>query len=286
MLQIQHIRKEYRTGKLVQKALDDVSLNLRDSEFVAVLGPSGSGKTTLLNIIGGLDRYDSGDLIINGISTKKYKDRDWDSYRNHTIGFVFQSWGSYLILSNTDFDVHPIATIFNEGQYDFVTLGNHDFNYGKKYLKKYLDNYKNLDDKVLVDMKNVIDKENLNEENSKKYEDILKKQYTDLSYEITNEDYNGDEATITVKVNVYDLYKAQKDATTYLAENPNEFKDEDGKYDAEKFITYKLDKMKETNEKTSYTIDFYVVNTSDGWTVSSLSNSDIEKLHGIYDYES
>ena len=86
MLQIQHIKKEYRTGTLVQKALDDVSLNLRDNEFVAILGPSGSGKTTLLNIIGGLDRYDSGDLIINGISTKKYKDRDWDSYRNHTIG--------------------------------------------------------------------------------------------------------------------------------------------------------------------------------------------------------
>ena len=92
MLQIRHIRKEYRTGSLVQKALDDVSLNLRDNEFVAILGPSGSGKTTLLNIIGGLDRYDSGDLIINGISTKKYKDRDWDSYRNHTIGFVFQSY--------------------------------------------------------------------------------------------------------------------------------------------------------------------------------------------------
>ena len=92
MLQIQHIKKEYRTGTLVQKALDDVSLNLRDNEFVAILGPSGSGKTTLLNIIGGLDRYDSGDLIINGISTKKYKDRDWDSYRNHTIGFVFQSY--------------------------------------------------------------------------------------------------------------------------------------------------------------------------------------------------
>ena len=74
MLQIQHICKEYRTGNLIQKALDDVSLNLRDNEFVAILGPSGSGKTTLLNIIGGLDRYDSGDLIINGISTKKYKD--------------------------------------------------------------------------------------------------------------------------------------------------------------------------------------------------------------------
>ena len=105
MLQIQHIRKEYRTGKLVQKALDDVSLNLRDSEFVAILGPSGSGKTTLLNIIGGLDRYDSGDLIINGISTKKYKDRDWDSYRNHTIGFVFQSYNlipHQTVLSNVE----------------------------------------------------------------------------------------------------------------------------------------------------------------------------------------
>ena len=92
MLQIKDIHKEYRTGNLVQRALDGVSLSLRDNEFVAILGPSGSGKTTLLNIIGGLDRYDSGDLIINGISTKKYTDRDWDSYRNHTIGFVFQSY--------------------------------------------------------------------------------------------------------------------------------------------------------------------------------------------------
>mgnify|MGYP002567883118 FL=1 len=92
MLQLKKIHKQYKTGDLVQTALDKVSLNLRDCEFVAILGPSGSGKTTLLNIIGGLDRYDSGDLIINGISTKKYTDRDWDSYRNHTIGFVFQSY--------------------------------------------------------------------------------------------------------------------------------------------------------------------------------------------------
>ena len=105
MLQVKDIRKEYRTGTLVQKALDGVSLNLRDNEFVAILGPSGSGKTTLLNIIGGLDRYDSGDLIINGISTKKYKDRDWDSYRNHTIGFVFQSYNlipHQTILANVE----------------------------------------------------------------------------------------------------------------------------------------------------------------------------------------
>ena len=92
MLQLINIEKKYTTGDLTQAALNGVSLNLRDSEFVAILGPSGSGKTTLLNIIGGLDRYDSGDLIINGVSTKQYKDRDWDSYRNHTIGFVFQSY--------------------------------------------------------------------------------------------------------------------------------------------------------------------------------------------------
>ncbi len=105
MLQVQHIYKEYHTGKLVQKALDDFSLNLRDNEFVAILGPSGSGKTTLLNIIGGLDQYDSGEMIINGISTKKYKDRDWDSYRNHTIGFVFQSYNlipHQTLLSNVE----------------------------------------------------------------------------------------------------------------------------------------------------------------------------------------
>ena len=105
MLKIQNIKKQYKTGDLIQTALNDVSLNFRDNEFVAILGPSGSGKTTLLNIIGGLDRYDSGNLIINGISTKKYRDRDWDSYRNHTIGFVFQSYNlipHQSILSNVE----------------------------------------------------------------------------------------------------------------------------------------------------------------------------------------
>ena len=92
MLQIKNISKQYKTGELIQNALKNVSLNFRNNEFVSILGPSGSGKTTLLNIIGGLDRYDNGDLIINNVSTKDYKDRDWDSYRNHTIGFVFQSY--------------------------------------------------------------------------------------------------------------------------------------------------------------------------------------------------
>ena len=105
MLQIKNICKQYKTGDLIQIALNDVSLNLRDNEFVAILGPSGSGKTTLLNVIGGLDQYDSGDLIINSISTKKYKNRDWDAYRNHTIGFVFQSYNlipHQSVLSNVE----------------------------------------------------------------------------------------------------------------------------------------------------------------------------------------
>ena len=105
MLQLRDLRKTYTTGDFTQVALGGVSLDLRDNEFVAILGPSGSGKTTLLNIIGGLDRYESGDLIINGVSTRQYKDRDWDAYRNHTIGFVFQSYnliGHQSVLANVE----------------------------------------------------------------------------------------------------------------------------------------------------------------------------------------
>ncbi|MGC4153694.1 MAG: ABC transporter ATP-binding protein/permease [Propionicimonas sp.] len=92
MLTLQDVRKSYTTGGFTQVALDDVSISFRDNEFVAVLGPSGSGKTTMLNIVGGLDHYDSGDLVIDGIPTQKYRDRDWDGYRNNRVGFVFQSY--------------------------------------------------------------------------------------------------------------------------------------------------------------------------------------------------
>ena len=105
MLQIKKITKVYETDGFKQKALDDVNINFRNNEFASILGPSGSGKTTLLNIIGGLDRYDSGDLIINEVSTKKYKDSDWDSYRNHRVGFVFQSYNlisHQTVLSNVE----------------------------------------------------------------------------------------------------------------------------------------------------------------------------------------
>ena len=91
MLQLKEIKKSYKTGDFIQHALKGIDVQFRENEFVAILGPSGSGKTTMLNIIGGLDRYDSGDLIINGKSTKEFKDQDWDAYRNNFIGFVFQS---------------------------------------------------------------------------------------------------------------------------------------------------------------------------------------------------
>ncbi len=105
MLELKKISKIYETDNFKQKALDNISICFRDNEFVSILGPSGSGKTTLLNIIGGLDDYTSGDLIINGVSTKEYRDRDWDTYRNHRVGFVFQSYNlipHQSILSNVE----------------------------------------------------------------------------------------------------------------------------------------------------------------------------------------
>ena len=92
MLELKNITKVYEAGTTQVEALKGIDIAFRESEFVAILGQSGCGKTTLLNIIGGLDRYTSGDLIINGRSTKEYDDRDWDTYRNHSIGFVFQSY--------------------------------------------------------------------------------------------------------------------------------------------------------------------------------------------------
>ena len=105
MLEIKNITKDYDTGGDKVHALRDVSISFRDCELVAILGHSGCGKTTLLNIIGGLDQYTTGDLIINGRSTKQYKDRDWDTYRNHSVGFIFQSYNlipHQTVLSNVE----------------------------------------------------------------------------------------------------------------------------------------------------------------------------------------
>ena len=105
MLKLANIKKSYKTGETQTEALKGVSIEFRKAEFVSVLGPSGCGKTTLLNIIGGLDRYTSGDLVIRGKSTKQFTERDWDTYRNHSVGFVFQSYNlipHQTVLSNVE----------------------------------------------------------------------------------------------------------------------------------------------------------------------------------------
>ena len=105
MLELKKITKIYQVGDFKQTALDNITVNFRSNEFVSILGPSGSGKTTLLNIIGGLDKYTSGDLIINEMSTKKFKDNDWDTFRNHRVGFIFQNYNlisHQTILTNVE----------------------------------------------------------------------------------------------------------------------------------------------------------------------------------------
>ena len=134
MLQLLNICKSYTTADFTQTALDNVSVSFRDNEFVAILGPSGSGKTTLLNIVGGLDHYDSGNLIIDGISTEQYKDKDWDAYRNNRIGFVFQSYNlipHQTVLSNVELAL-PLSGVSRAERHDRavaalqqVGLGDH-----------------------------------------------------------------------------------------------------------------------------------------------------------------
>lgn len=153
-------------------------------------------------------------------------------------------------------------------------------------VEDYLAKYNALDVDVLTDMNTIIASENLTDENKSVYEGIFKKQYTDMTYSIVSEEYDGDEAIVKAKVKVYDLYKVQKNTTTYLANNADEFNDENGVYDVQKYMQYKLEQMKNATETVEYTIDFYVVKTSDGWRVTAPSNADLEKIHGIYDYES
>lgn len=153
-----------------------------------------------------------------------------------------------------------------------------------KTVEDYLNEYKYLSNNVTENMKEIVDRENIEGIDRETYIKIFEKQYKDLKYEILNEEYNGDEATIKVKINVYDLYKIQNDANIYLANHMEEFNDENGEYDYKKFIKYKLNKMINANDRVDYTIDFYVVNKDNRWTVSSLSNADLEKIHGIYNY--
>lgn len=149
----------------------------------------------------------------------------------------------------------------------------------------YLNQYKNLSSNVIRDMESVIDSENLTDKQKEVYRDVLKKQYQDLKYDVKDEAYDGDSATVEVKIKVYDLYKAQKDAEEYLNNHNDEFK-ENGVYNSDLFMDYKLDKMKKMSDTVEYTIVFNVSKNDDGkYVVNDLSNSDLEKIHGVYNYD-
>lgn len=156
----------------------------------------------------------------------------------------------------------------------------------KDAVKVFLDQYKNLSANVLTDLEDVIKNENFTDEQADIYRDILKKQYSDLKYEIVNETYDGDTAQVETKITVYDLYKVQNDAASYLNENQNEFVDDNGTYDENLFLDYKLDKMKKMTDTVEYTIIFNVTKDKDDkWQVKEISDDDLEKIHGIYNYE-
>lgn len=157
-------------------------------------------------------------------------------------------------------------------------------NTAKGAVEDFLDQYRNLSASVIEDMDDVIEKEeNLSEEQKDQYRDILRKQYTDLTYEIISEEYNENTAIVETKITVYNLGKAQKEANNYLNEHSEEFYDESNNYDLTKFIDYKLDLMQKNTETINYTINFNVEKNEDGiWQVSDLSQNDLEKIHGIY----
>ena len=151
-------------------------------------------------------------------------------------------------------------------------------------VEKYLNDYKGLNDHVLDDIDELVENENLTDKGKEIYREVLKRQYRDLVYTIENEDYDGDTATVTVKITVYDLYKVQKDASNYLSEHPDEFLT-DGEYDNDLYMEYKLEQMRDTNETIQYNVVFQVVKTDGKWYAEQPSDEVLEKIHGVYNYD-
>lgn len=150
-------------------------------------------------------------------------------------------------------------------------------------VKEYLNNYKSLDSSVMDQIDDMIAKEDLTDKQKNTYKEVLKRQYEDMTYEITSSNYRGDDATVSTKVTIYDYYGVQQDIINYLKENRDKFT-KDGEYDEESYIDYKLDKMKNYNQTISYTIDFKLHKKNNKWEMEKLSQTDLEKIHGIYDY--
>ncbi|MBR1413933.1 MAG: hypothetical protein IJ574_04635 [Bacilli bacterium] len=152
-------------------------------------------------------------------------------------------------------------------------------------VENYLNNYRNLNEVVLTDLNEILKKENIDEDYQNAYSDTLKRQYRDLSYEIDDEEYNGNNAKVTVKITVYDYYKANKDSEEYLNSHKDEFLDESGNYDASKYMKYRLEKLMDTKDKISYSITFDVKKNNNVWVVEQLDDTSLEKIHGIFNYE-
>ncbi len=150
-------------------------------------------------------------------------------------------------------------------------------------VKDYLNDYTGLSDNVLKGIDEIVDKEELDINEKNTYKDVIKRQYKDLKYDIENETYDGDSANVTAKITVYDLYKAQKDASDYLDSHPNDFLT-NGEYDNTKYLQYKLKQMKDTNETISYTVVFKVNKVDGEWQVEQPSDEVLQKIHGVYKY--
>ena len=151
-------------------------------------------------------------------------------------------------------------------------------------VKEYISKYNNEDEEILVELENVINNEDLNDTQKEKYKEVMLKQYKDINYKIVSETYNKDEAIVSTKITVYDLYSIQQEAEEYKNSHKEEFIDEDGNYDKDKFLEYKLDRMKKNTKTIDYTIDFKVKKKDGTWKLENVSTEDLEKIHGIYNY--
>lgn len=152
-------------------------------------------------------------------------------------------------------------------------------------VRDYFEQYVTLDSRVMEQLDEFLEREDLTEDQQEVYRNVLKKEYSTMTYTINNEKIEDDVAYVDVKINVLDLYKVQRDSLAYFEENMEEFNNEEGVYDKVKFLNYKLEQMMEATETTSYDLTLKVVKNDNDWEVSQLSNEDLEKIHGIYNYE-
>lgn len=154
-----------------------------------------------------------------------------------------------------------------------------------KKVEMFLGNYQSLDEEVLTQLDKIVaEEENFNTEQRNSYKDLMKKHYQDLTYDVKDEVIDGDVATVTVEIEVTDYSKAMAEAETYLAEHPEEFKDENGEYDKSLFVTYRLEQLKDVNDTVKYTLELTLTKVDDEWVLDDITDVDERKIHGMYIY--